>query len=623
MLSDIKKKSTGWIGSFIIAILALLVCLSGMQYYLTSNNKEPVVVTVDGHDITKRSLDKLYQINKVSLESGENAAPLTQSELVSLKQDLLEILIYNQLKLNYANENSMQVPAIIRDRYLYSQDMFKENNKFSVSRYEQIINAVAGSEAAYLYQINNDLLAQQLVVAVTNTAFVLPNETKSIAKLINEARDIRYVKLSPDSAQSAEITSDEIKDYYSSHQADFIDDAKVKVDYVVIDNNNIAKKLAPTTAEVTDFYQENSHLFPGYKNVTYNIYTLAGSDGEANAIELTKLQNLVANDNANSAMLGEYIASKKNKIAISDNTVATNIAKISDKEVKNRLASMQPSDLAVYENDSKLILLELKEAVLIPYNKLEGELKQAVKNSYIAKNTELKFAKLIEEVTDLAYTEDNLINIAKVADSKINTSDYFTAVKGESLVTKNEDVRKMAFSDDLIVDKLNSSVINLDANKVIIFRVKDYLSASPKTLAEAKTKITKILKDNKVAAELNAEADKIIKNTLANKNNKLDWVTLNNVARVGIVSRFGMEIRDEVFQMPIGSKSKPSLTKTTLENGDVVVMQVMSHDFPKNLKVSESEIESEYERYWASWNLYGFENSLRSKAEVKYTNKQA
>ena len=621
MLSDIKKKSTGWIGSFIIAILALLVCLSGMQYYLTSNNKEPVVVTVDGHDITKRSLDKLYQINKVSLESGENAAPLTQSELVSLKQDLLEILIYNQLKLNYANENSMQVPAIIRDRYLYSQDMFKENNKFSASRYQQIVNAVAGSEVAYLYQINNDLLAQQLVVAITNTAFILPHEAKQIAKLANEARDIRYVKLSPDSAQSAEITSDEIKDYYNSHQADFIDNARVKVEYVVIDNNNIAKKLAPTSAEIIDFYQGNAHLFPEYKSVSYNVYTLSGS--EVNAADMTKLQNLVANDNTNATILNDYIASKQNKVIISDNTVATNIAKIVDKEVKNRLLSMQPSDIAVYENDSDLILLQLKEAALIPYNKLEEEQQQVVKNSYIAKNTELQFAKLIEEVTDLAYTEDSLINIAKVSDSKINTSDYFTAVKGESAVTKNEDVRKMAFSDELIVDKLNSSVINLDANKVVILRVKDYLSARPKTLAEAKTKITKILKDSKVTAELNAEADKIIKDTLANKNNKLDWVTLNNVARVGIVSRFGMEIRDEVFQMPIGSKSKPSLKKTTLENGDVVVLQVLSHNFPKNLKVSESEIESEYARYWASWNLYGFENSLRAKAEVKYTNKQA
>jgi hypothetical protein len=105
------------------------------------------------------------------------------------------------------------------------------------------------------------------------------------------------------------------------------------------------------------------------------------------------------------------------------------------------------------------------------------------------------------------------------------------------------------------------------------------------------------------------------------QSSSLDWTRLNNIARVGIINRFGMEVRDEVFQMPIGSVDKPSLTKTTLKNGDVVVIQVLSSSLPQKSKVTISELESEYKNYWARWNLYGFENSLRAQAEVKYTAK--
>ena len=632
MLSDIKKKSTGWVGNAIIAVLSLLVCLGGMQYYFTSSNKEAVVVTVDGRDITKRSLDRVYQINKISLENGDDASPLTQNELALLKQDLLEILISNQLKLNYASANGMWVPTVVRDQYLYSQDVFKENNKFSVTKYQQIVNAVAGSESAYLSQINNDLLSQQLVIGITNTSFVLPAEIAAIARLVNEARDIKYVRLSPDDITQSAASEAEIKNYYSSHQENFIDEAEVKVEYVIIDNNKI--HFAPNVAQIESFYQNNSNLFPNYKSLTYDVYTLTSSLGAVmssqdvdeiadSTADIAKLRQLLASDNAKSAMLEQYVADHKQKIAIaySGTIKALNIAKITNEEVKNRLVSMQPSDSTMYANDNALTLVQLKDVALIPYDKLSLKQQQSVLDSYTIKHKELKFAKIVEEITDLAYTEDNLINIAKVAGAKINTSNYFTRAKGSSLLAKNEDVRKMAFSDELIVDKLNSSMIKLDENKMTIFRVKDYHPARPQTLAEARPKIIQILAQDTIKTALNAKADKIIKGTMNKKSSSLDWTRLNNIARVGIINRFGMEVRDEVFQMPIGSVDKPSLTKTTLKNGDLVVIQVLSSSLPQKLKVTTSELESEYKNYWARWNLYGFENSLRAQAEVKYTAK--
>jgi peptidyl-prolyl cis-trans isomerase D len=623
MLSDIKKKSTGWVGNVIIALLALLVCLGGMQYYLTSSNQEAVVVTVDGHNITKRYLDKIYQINKVSLENGSDAAPLTQNELISLKQDLLEMLIDNQLKLNYASSNGMWVPTVIRDKYLYSQDIFKENDKFSVSKYQHIVNIVAGSEAAYLAQITNDLLEQQLVVGITNTAFVLPSEAKSIVQLINESRDVKYVRLSPDNLSNTAIKPSEITKYYNSHQEYFVDEAEVKVEYVILDNNNIAKNLSPNADQIAGFYQSNSNLFPNHKSVTYDMYTLTSSNDLVNVESIAKLQKLLENDNALATMLEQYISSHKQKIAISDSsTIKTlNIAEIANEEIKNRLMSMQPFDIALYENSGDLVLLQLKDVVLIPYNKLATNQQQLVLDSYIAKNTELKFTSLIEEITDLAYTEDNLTNIAKVAGAKINSSDYFTAARGDSLITKNETVRKMAFSDELIVDKMNSSAIKLDANKIVIFRVKNYLPATPQALVEASPEIIKILEKDTVKEALNLKADEIIKNTMNKQNTNIEWTTLNNIARVGIINRFGMEIRDDVFQMPIGSDAKPSLTKITLKNGDVVVIDVLSSSLPQKLKVTRSELEYQYANYWAKWNLYSFESGLRTEAEVKYTEK--
>lgn len=620
MLSDIKKKSTGWIGSFIIAVLALLVCLSGMQYYLTSSRKDAVVVTIDDHDITQGSLDRIYQVNKASFENGPNAAGLTQSELASLKHDLLEMLIDNQLKLNYAHKSGMQVPAVVRDMYVSSQEAFKEGDKFSVEKYAAIVSAVAGSEAAYLAQVDNELLAQQLVVGITSTAFVLPEEVKSIVDLVNQQRNIRYVKLSPDSVELEEIKKNEIESYYNSHKSDFIDEAKVKIDYVVIDNNNIAKNISLDTKNIKEFYASSSHLFPGYKNVTYDVYKLMPGMHVLSEAELTKLKALVANDKV--AELDEYIANNS-KLDVKYESATVKASDISDRDTQGRLSAMQPSDVAVYQSNNSLVLLQLKESEALDYDNLSAKEKKDITSSYIAKNTELKFAKLIEEVTDLAYTEDDLSAIAKASGSKINTSNYFTQAKGDSLLTNNESVRKMAFSEDLLVGKLNSSVINLDANKVVVFRVKEHVASRAKKLAEATPKIKEILKKKRIYEELNKEADGIIKNAVAKKNDGLDWISLNNIARTGIVNRFAMEIRDDVFQTPISSADKPSLKKVTLENGNVVVFQVLSSTSPLELKVKEADLKSDYKDYWARWNLYAFENNLRAQAEIKYSESKA
>ncbi len=71
-----------------------------------------------------------------------------------------------------------------------------------------------------------------------------------------------------------------------------------------------------------------------------------------------------------------------------------------------------------------------------------------------------------EDIVDLAYASDDLESISTEYGINVMHSDWFGRQGGEELISENSEVVTAAFSAELLEDKLNSNLIELNEEQI-------------------------------------------------------------------------------------------------------------------------------------------------------------
>ena len=623
MLKDIKQKSSGIAGGIIIIVLAILVCLGGVQFYSSNNSRDFVVAKVNGIKIRKSQLDYKYDSYRESLAQRVASTDVPISVLNKLRKNILENLITSQVNTDYASTQGMIVPDYIRDGYVVSQDMFKVNNTFSTDKYKLVLNSIGLDENSYLKQVSESMLQRQIEFGIENSSFLLPTELTSISSMLNEKRSIEYASLELNSYLKPRVSSDEISTYYKLHRAEFKVPEKIKISYVLIDKLLYAEKFVPTNEQLKDFYEKHKPDFSFSKKFDYTIYSISASnnsDKDSYKDLIVEVRDSVLNENTLVKQFNTYIQKNNNNVGITKR-IHKNIGRdnIEVEQVASSLYGMHDNDVVSLQSKDELILLKLDRVNYIPFNKLSGKQKKTLSSVWRNKIVEARFPVILDEVTDLAYADDDLTAISKLISQPIQVSGYFQEKTGGDGVTKNKNVIKYAFSEDVLKEKLNSPLIKIGENQMIVFRLNDKIQSHTPSVNDVKSDIYEIISTNKLKEQLNIDADKILNDLTDDDANTHNLVPMNNISRTGIINRLGMEIRDEVFQMPYPTESTPSVKKIQLKNGNIIVARFVTSNHDKPYLVKNTTITQDYNHHWGVWDYDSFEHYIRTQATIEYT----
>lgn len=259
MLQNIHDKVKGWFANLVMGILAVAFALWGIEFYLGRNSNTNEIARVNGTSITDNQLNNAYERLKQNLQlQNKSVISLTLDQQAALKKQVLQQLIQNQALADAANQMGVHATQPQIDNLILQLPAFQVNGSFSQDRFQQVLAELGYTQEQFVADMSRTLLVNQVQMGLQNSSFVMPNEVKQLAQMMEQQRDLRYTIIS--AAQflpNIKVPDSAIQSYYQQHQEDFRTPEKVQIAYIELNADDLKKQVAVSDQDLQQYYQSN------------------------------------------------------------------------------------------------------------------------------------------------------------------------------------------------------------------------------------------------------------------------------------------------------------------------------------------------------------------------------
>ncbi|MFP8842715.1 SurA N-terminal domain-containing protein [Shewanella baltica] len=570
MLEKIRDGSQGVIAKGILVLVILSFAFAGVSSYLGSTTDVPAA-EVNGDIITKAELEQAYQSERSRMEQqlGEMFAALSADEkyLQSIKQSVLERLVADKLIDQAAKAMGLRVSDEQIIAAVKTEPAFQTDGKFDNDRYQAILRQLGYQPQAFRDMMRVDMTRRQLTAALVGTEFVLAGEAKQLAELQGQTRDVRYLVV--DSAPflaTAVVTDEQVKNYYDANQGQFMSPEMVSLEYVELNAADFAKNNPVSDEEAQAYYEEHKAQYvSNEKRLAAHILVMPGSDeaaAKAKAEDLAKQLDSGADfaDLAKANSDDTLSAEQGGKLdwfepGVMDPAFDAALFALN----KGQHSAVVKTDFGFHI----IKLLDVQPGVTVPFADVKAKIVAQLQD----KKAVDQFYSLQSKLADTSYeVPDTLSETAKAVGVDIKTTPLFSRDNVPVALNK-PDLVKAAFSETVMLKGLNSEVIELEPNHVVVVRVKEHHDAGTLALAEVKANITERLKQDQANEAARAKAQELMAQV------KAGATDLGLVAKAKLgrgAQDVDAAIVGKAFQMPTPSTS-PVVDTVGLANGYAVV----------------------------------------------------
>lgn len=489
MLQAIRDKVTGWIAYGIIFLISIPFALWGVNSYL-GGGEVPPAATVNGEDISLQEFDRAYSNYRQRLaQLFGGAIPESFGGEAILRSQVLNQLVEETALRQYIEEQKYRIADADLGRRIRNMDEFKRDGQFDAEIYDAQLRSIGLSPVGFEYQLRLSGSMEQFQNGIRATAFVTPRDSKMFASLKNQTRRIRSLSYRVD-AQSLDISSSEIEQYYLANPGRFNSPEMVRIDYVELSLDSVKQNIAVSEDEVNARYQEHlgSYTSPEFRAASHILITV--NDQVTDDAALAKIATIRQRIEA-----GEDFAKLAEEMSEDPVSAA---AGGSLGEVGR--GDMVPTfETALFS----LQLDELSEPVktafgwhLIKVNSITGgevqsydSVKSALADEIKSELAEVQIYELVERLANVAYEQpDSLDPAAEQIDIEVLTSDWFSLAAGTGLAADAR-VRNIAFSSEILDEGLNSEAIELGQERVVFIRLNERKAAQVRPLEDVRQQV--------------------------------------------------------------------------------------------------------------------------------------
>lgn len=614
MLEKIREGSQGVIAKAILVLVILSFAFAGVSSYLGSSSVAPAA-TVNGEEISTTELDQAYQSERARLEQqlGEmfDALAANDAYLASIKKGVLERLVAQKLLDQAAAEMGLRVSNAQIVEAIRQEPAFQTEGKFDNDRFEAILRQLGYQQATFRESMRVDMTRRQLISALIGSEFVLNGEAESLAKLQGQTRDIRYLMVDAEPfLAEATVTEEEVKSFYDTNPAQFERPEMVSLEYVELDAKDLANGIQISDEQAKTYYDEHQNQYQtAEKRLAAHILIDASTDNaEAKAEDLHKqLENgadfaALAQSDSQDTLSGE----KGGELGWFEPGVM-------DPAFDEALFALNKGDI------SKVVktpfgfhiikLLDIQSGQTAPFAEVKDKIVAQLKQDEAVN----QFYGLQQKLADTSYEiPDNLQEAAKAVGAEIKTTRLFGRDNAPAPFDKPE-LSKAAFSSD-VLGGMNSELLEVDRNHVVVIRIKEHQQAGTLEFAEVKPAIEARLKQQK-ANEI--ARDKAQEYMVKLKEGNAD-IALQSRANLG---RFTQDVDSalvsKAFQM---AKAKEGLSVDTvsLATGYAVVVLDAIHDAESAPADQVAAIKQGLNSQYGENDYRAVIDMLKAKAEIVY-----
>ena len=557
----------------IVIVIGFIFAFSGTGTMFLSGNSGDAAVVVGGEII--REIDVLRSISRQKqriLSENEGLDPSVLDDSL-IRPSAVEQLISRQLLVQASGDRRMTVSPREVDRYILDIESFQTDGVFDQDLYKFAILNQGYTSAEFKQQVKNDMLIQQLVQGLTDTAFTTYGELAALAAVTEQQRNYYYLTVPSDEIRSSiTLTEAQVNEFYDANKATYKTEPKVSVDYIELSSDILADPTLITEDLVAARFEEEilSRDMAESRQAAHILL-------EDPADELVAEIQAKLDDGQDFARLAsEYSVDFGSAETGGDlgYTSGDTFPEEFEKALKSLSIGSVSNPVKTDSGTHFIKLLDIQQQSFV----LAEETPRITRDLMLEATTDTLVAKL-ELLKELSFNAESLAEVAEDVGLEMVTSEAFTQTGGEGIAATPSVIRA-AFSTEVVEDKFASEVIDLGNDRYVVVKLNEYYEARQQELAEVRDLleatytqqlVEETLADKGAGLAARVKAGETIE--VVAKSEGLDWqVGISMTRRSRDVNS---EINAKIFSLPVPADDGSVQTFST-SSGDLIVSSLIN-----------------------------------------------
>ena len=539
MLQNIRDNSKGIISKILVSLIAFTFVIWGAEALFSFSTDNSAPAQVNGEEI---SLQELLQTSELQrrqvLANNPDIDPVTLDQQ-AIQAAALQQLIAQRVMLQYTQNNDLALSDAAVDQMIIQSTDFQINGVFDREIFESLLRNFGLTPTTYRQQLKRGNLISQVQQAVAGTAFTLEQNADLVARLDGQTRNIAVLTLPlAEEMLNVSIDPQEIDTYFVDNKQRFMTPEQLSIKFVTLSKSDFYDSVEVTDEDLKDAYLDAQNTVSQKSEVeaSHMLFLVDDAQTEEQALELASIAHKQLEQ-------GQDFASAAQQYSQDDSTSADGgyIGLLAKGEFGEDFdAALFDLQLGTYsspvvtEFGVQIIYAHAQSAVDQPsFDDQKQALSLALKQS----GAESLFVAASEDMADIAFSSRDLLEVADALGLSVETSVLFGREGGEGIVSHDR-VVSSAFSDDVLLQGNNSSVLEIASDKLVVIRVNQHNEAAQQPIEDVKVEIIKYLVAQKAAAALETKVDAYVEQLKNGANmasvataEELSWQQYDEVSR--------------------------------------------------------------------------------------------
>ena len=536
MLITIRERASGVIGWTVAGVIILVFAVWGIGSYFEGVS-EIIVATADKIEINQQTYQQAMSDRRRRLVQmmGRNVdAELFSS--TAFKRQVVEELIDTTLQNETLHASGFRISDAQLAALIQNTAVFHTDGQFDRDRYELLVQNSGMTIQGYESYQRQQGVVDQLVRGLGQSAIVSTNSIDKAWKLLDQRRIASYTTLEFDNfLDDIQVSETAIEKEYQANLDGYFEPASIQVDYLKLSVEDLGTRLDVDEADILRMYEDNPDRYrqPGSRSASHILLKV---DSDATNAQIDQVRQR-ASEIVARARGGESFASLA-EVNSDDKGSAKRGGELG---VIRPGTMVKPFEDAVFE----MVEGEISEPVRTQYgfhvirldritestvqslDQVRSEIEAEVRRL----RAEEQFNELAEILGSTVFEQpDSLEPAADHLGVKVMRSEWFTQDAGTG-IAEFQGVRDAAFGNEVLIDGLNSELIEIDQDNLVAVRKVDYRARRQLDLDEARPELEKRLR----AVEASDRMEKAGEDLVARLKSGADWDELliaHKLARV-------------------------------------------------------------------------------------------
>jgi len=494
----------------VVVIIVVPFALFGIETLLGGGGVQ-YVAEVNGQGISAVELQQ--QINqqkrRLLMSIGDDVDPAMLDDQL-LAGPALEFVVQKTLLMQAAKEYGLAVSDARLGQFIADMQVFQVEGRFDADLYRRIVSDQGYSSKGFQDTLREELIVDQLQAGLASSDFATGAEVEQLAKIEGERRDVRYMLLPLESFRDEMALDDEeVVAWYEENRDRYITAESVDIEYIELTLEDFRQPVEESRLRELYELEKDGFEVPEQRRVSHILFEQGAGESDAALNERIEAAVARLDEGEDFAAVARELSDDVGSADLGGDLGFT-AGDTFPPEMEAAVARMALDELSpALKTDAGRHLVkvtDIRAGETRDFESVRPELELRLQEEQAS----LALVKAVEDLRDLVFNADDLAGPAAELEMQVSRADAVERDTGEGLFA-NPRLNAAAFSDEVLDDRYNSEVIELDPEHFVVLRAIDHRLPETRPLAEVRSRVERAMADEIAGRNIRREADRLLR----------------------------------------------------------------------------------------------------------------